>query len=62
MKENNVGAILMENTYSDRLANLIANETGAKIYYFDSVTSGSGNATEYIEKMQRNYDMIKEIK
>jgi len=62
MKENNVKAILMENTYSDRLATLLSDETGAKIYYFDSITSGNGDMTEYIEKMQKNYDMIKNIK
>ena len=61
MKENNVKVILMENTYSDRLASSLANETGAKIYYFDSITTGNGEKTEYIEKMQKNYDMIKEI-
>ncbi|MBE5812115.1 MAG: zinc ABC transporter substrate-binding protein [Clostridiales bacterium] len=61
MKANNVKVILIENTYSDRLAISLAEETGAKIYYFDSITSGSGNATEYIEKMQKNYDMINEI-
>lgn len=61
MKENNVKAILMENTYSDRLASLLANETGAKIYYFDSITNGNGDMTEYIEKIQKNYDMIKDI-
>ena len=58
MKENNVSAILMESTYSDRLATLLANETGAKIYYFDSITSGNGIATEYIEKMKKNYGII----
>lgn len=61
MKENNVKAILMENTYSDRLASLILQETGAKIYYFDSITTGNGEQNEYIEKMRKNYDMIKEI-
>jgi len=61
MKANNVKAILIENTYSDRLATLLADETDAKIYYFDSITSGNGEKTEYIEKMQRNYDMIKTI-
>ena len=61
MNKNNVKAILMENTYSDRLATLLANETGATIYYFDSITSGTGEKTEYIEKMQKNYDMIKEL-
>lgn len=61
MKKNNVKVILMENTYSDRFATLLANETGAKIYYFDSITNGNGDMTEYIEKMQKNYDMIKNI-
>jgi zinc transport system substrate-binding protein len=58
MKANNVKAILVENTYSDKLATLLSNETGAKIYYFDSITTGNGEKTEYIEKMQKNYDMI----
>lgn len=62
MKENNVTAILMENTYSDRLATSLSSETGAEIYLFDSITSGDGEKTEYIEKMQKNYSMIESIK
>lgn len=61
MKENNVKAILLENTYTDKFASSLADETGAKIYYFDSITSGNGDKEEYIEKMQNNYDMIEEI-
>lgn len=62
MKENNVIAILMENTYSDRLATSLSSQTGTQIYLFDSITSGDGEKTEYIDKMQKNYNMIESIK
>jgi len=58
MKASNVQAILIENTYLDELANLLSAETGVKIYYFDSITTGDGKKEDYIEKMQKNYDMI----
>lgn len=58
MKVSNVQAILVENTYLDELANLLSAETGVKIYYFDSITTGDGQKEDYIEKMQKNYDMI----
>lgn len=63
MRENNIEVILMEENYSeDRIATRLSDETGANIYYFNSITSGNGMKTEYIEKMKNNYDMIRSIK
>lgn len=61
MKDNKVNAILIENNYSDKLATLIAEETGLKIYYFDSITDGNGGKEDYFVKMKNNYETILSI-
>ena len=61
IKDNKVSAILIENNYSDKLATLIAEETGVKIYYFDSITDGNGEKEDYFVKMKNNYETISSI-
>ena len=42
------------------IAKTIANETDAKIYILDPITTGDGNYMEYIEKMSNNIKVIQE--
>lgn len=58
IKNNNVKAIFIEPQYSDKVATLLKDETGVPIYTVDSIVTGSGNKTEYLEKMKSNVDTI----
>ena len=62
MKDNNVKVILLEKDTSDELATLFADETGAKIYYYDVITKGDSEKDDYIEKMKSNYALINEVR
>lgn len=55
-REHNLPAIFTEENGSDRSANVIAADTGAKVYQLSMVMSG-GN---YFDLMYRNIDTIKE--
>jgi len=60
IKDNNVKAIFAEEE-TDKFANMLSEETGVKVYVFDSITSGEGNADEYTERMKQNINMLKQI-
>lgn len=60
IKDNDVKAIFAEEE-SDKLANMLALETGVKVYVFDSITSGEGIAEEYINRMKNNIETLEQI-
>ena len=60
IKDNNVKAIFAEEK-TDKLANMLSDETGVKVYVFDSITSGEGKQEEYISRMKNNIETIKQI-
>ena len=53
---NHIPAIFIEKNGSDSAANIIANETGAKVYTLDMAISGTG----YFDAMYHNINTLKE--
>lgn len=60
IKDNEVKAIFAEDE-TDKLANMLSEETGVKVYVFDSITSGEGNAEEYLLRMKNNIETVKKV-
>lgn len=63
IKENNIKALFTEPQYSSKVAETIANETGAQIYTLDPVVTGDANENsydDYINKMNENLKTLKE--
>lgn len=60
IKTNDVKAIFAEEE-TDKLANMLSDETGVKVYVFDSITSGEGMAEEYIDRMKNNIETLEEL-
>lgn len=63
VKEHNITALFTEPQYASRVANTIANETGANIYELDPIVTGDSTPNaydDYINKMKKNIDVLKE--
>ena len=63
VKANNIKALFTEPQYSSQVAQTIANETGATVYELDPIVTGDANSDaydDYINKMQKNLDVLKE--
>jgi zinc transport system substrate-binding protein len=63
IKNTGIKALFAEPQYSSRAAEMIARETGAKIYTLDPVVTGESNADAYdayIEAMQTNMEALLE--
>ena len=60
IKKLGVTAIFAEPQYSKSAADIIANETGAKVYYLDPVTSGENDKNAYINAMEKNLVALEE--
>ncbi len=61
VREYNIPAIFVEKNGSRRSADVIARETGCKVYELDMIMSGDGQGIEpYIQAMQQNLATIEE--
>lgn len=63
VRKYNIKALFTEPQYSSRVAQTIANETGASIYELDPIVTGDSNKTaydDYINKMKKNLNVLKE--
>ena len=60
-RKNNIKAIFVEKNDDLKNANIIANETGAKIVVLDANLTGTGTIDSYIKAMQDNYNKIRQI-
>lgn len=60
IKDNEIRAIYIEKDSSSKIADTIGNESGAKVFELDAITSGSGNITDYEDRMRENIKVIKE--
>lgn len=60
-KENNVEVIFIDKNDDEKNAQLIAKETGAKIVQLDSCLSGIDNKDAYINAMENNYRVMRDI-
>ena len=55
-----VKALFAEPQYSDRAAQAIARETGARVYTLDPIVSGPDDKDAYIQIMKENVQTLKE--
>ena len=63
VKEKNIKALFTEPQYSSKVAETIATETGATVYELDPIVTGDSNPDaydDYINKMKKNLDVLKE--
>ena len=60
IKEEHVKAIFIEPDSNAKIAEMVANETGTKIYTLNPVTSGKDDLDEYINIMRDNLATLKE--
>ncbi len=61
VKEHDIPAIFVEKNGSRRSADVIARETGCKVYELDMVMSGDGTGIEpYIQAMEQNLKTVQE--
>ncbi len=51
-------ALFAEPQYPERVAETIAAETGAQVYFLDPITTGTPTATLYEEKMRQNLQVL----
>lgn len=61
MQNENIRIILIDEEDNTQNAETLANETGATIYKLDSAISGSGNLDDYLNSMQNNLEILKQI-
>ena len=61
MQNENIRIILIDEEDNTQNAETLANETGAIIYKLDSAMSGSGNLDDYLNSMQNNLEILKQI-
>lgn len=61
VRDNDIPAIFVEKNGSRRSADVIARETGCKVYELDMVMSGQGTGIEpYLEAMEQNLSAVEE--
>ncbi len=58
INENQIKALFIEPNYSGSAADILANETGAKVYILNPVTSGEATLTAYEDIMRENIQII----
>lgn len=61
INEKNIKAIIIDNEDSKAIANSVSEETGASIYELDSGLTGEINLDSYIEKMESNLEVLRNI-
>lgn len=62
MKEENINTIVLDKDDDMQNANMIAKETNAKIYKLNSAINGENSYDAYLNIMNENYSILKEIK
>lgn len=61
MNSEGIKAIFIDKNDSDKLAKALQNETGAKIYVLNSGMNGEKNLNSYIDLMNQNYEILKNL-
>ena len=59
-KQNNIGKVIVDNQTSDKNANTLASEIGAKVYVLDSFLSGPMQKDAYEIMMRQNAKLMEE--
>ena len=61
MNSEGIKAIFIDKNDSDKLAKALQNETSAKIYVLNSGMNGEKNLNSYIDLMNQNYEILKNL-
>ncbi len=61
MRAENIKAIFIGSEDSAQNAEILANETGATIYKLETLLTGEFNKDEYINKMTKNLEILKQV-
>lgn len=61
IKDNNIKNIIIDKQDAQNNAQIVANETGAKIYILDAGLSGNEELDSYINMMKSNLEIIKNM-
>ncbi len=61
MKDENIKVIFIDKEDDAKTAEILSEETGAKIYRLDSAMSGNGSKEDYINIMKKNLEIIKNV-
>ena len=61
MNSEEIKSIFIDKNDSDKLAKALQNETGAKIYVLNSGMNGEKNLNSYIDLMNQNYEILKDL-
>ena len=59
-KQNNITKVIVDNQTSDKNANTLASEIGAKVYVLDSFLSGPMQKDAYEIMMRQNANLMEE--
>lgn len=59
VRQNNIKAIFTEPQYVDSAAKTISKETGVQIYTLDPCVTGANDKNAYINKMEKNLEILK---
>lgn len=60
IKQLNIKALFAEPQYSAKAADIIAKETGAKVYSLDPIVTGDGSLNSYIDIMSQNLKSLEQ--
>jgi zinc transport system substrate-binding protein len=60
IKQSNIKALFAEPQYSAKAADIIAQETGAKVYSLDPIVTGDGSLNSYIDTMNQNLKSLEQ--
>lgn len=61
MNSEEIKAIFIDKNDSDKLAKALQNETSAKIYVLNSGMNGEKNLNSYIDLMNQNYEILRDL-
>ncbi len=60
IKESGVKAVFAEPQYPQSVADIVAAESGAKVYVLDPAVTGEDNRDAYLDAMEQNLEVLKE--
>ena len=61
MKKEKINSIFIAKNNNTKTAELLAKETGAKIYKLNSGMSGEADKDDYLNIMKENFEVLKQL-
>lgn len=60
VKNNDVGIIIAEKEYGEKMAQMVSKEVPVNVIYLDTIIRGEYNKDSYLARMDRNLDLVQE--